>query len=163
MVSKATKHTNLNPLDDATKQLAGETLLNLVADASALYGHVKTAHWNLRGSNFLGIHRLLDEVAATLLKGIDEIAERARQLGLNVDGNVGAIAKKSKLQDFPTGVVDGETVVKELGGSLGSVIDSMHEAIERTDEAGDAVTADLLTRTSGLLEVQLWLLESHVL
>ncbi len=153
---------NLNPLEQPVKKNSGELLLNLVADASVLYGHVKTAHWNLRGKNFLGIHRLLDEVAASLLKGIDEIAERARQLGMSVDGNLGALAKKSTMKAFPTGILDSETVGQELGSSLATVIKSMHEGIEKSDEGGDAITADLLTRISGELEVQLWLLESHL-
>lgn len=160
MVKKQTP--NLNPLEAQAKKNSGELLLNLVADASVLHGHVKTAHWNLRGKNFLGIHRLLDEVAATLSKGIDEIAERARQLGLTVDGNLGALAKKSTLKAFPTGILDSETVCQELGTSISTVVKAMHEDIDKCDEGGDAITADLLTKVSGELEVQLWLLESHL-
>lgn len=159
---KKSESKSLNPLEISAKTASGELLLNLVADASVMYGHVKTAHWNLRGRNFLGIHRLLDEVAESVLKGIDEMAERARQLGLTVDGNLGALSKKSTLKAFPSGLVDSETVVKELGASMATCIQAMHDDIDKADEAGDAITADLLTKISGGLELQLWLLESHL-
>ncbi len=154
---------NYNPLPNPSKRHSGETLIGLVADSSGLYQQVKTAHWNLRDPNFIGIHRLLDEVAVTLLKGIDEMAERARQLGLVVDGNLKTLASMSRIGDFPAGLVSGSVVCTTLCGSLATVVDSLRTAIQSMDsEHKDPITVDLLTRISGELEVQLWLLESHL-
>ena len=69
---------NRNPLNPEVKQKVGDILLPLVYDATELKSHVKLAHWNLRDPDFISIHRLLDEVAATVEKGIDQVAERAR-------------------------------------------------------------------------------------
>lgn len=161
MVTKAQEST-VNPLPKKAKKTSSDMLLSVVADSSVLYGHVKTAHWNLKGPGFIGIHRLLDEVADALLKSIDETAERARQLGQTVDGNLTVLAKSSHLASFPSGIVDAETVCKELGTSMSYVIAQLRDSIEKADEAGDPITADLLTKMSGGLELQLWLLESHL-
>ena len=109
---------NFNPLPNSAKRNSGETLIGLIADASGLYHQVKTAHWNLRDPNFLTIHRLLDEVTATLLTGIDEMAERARQLGLVVDGNLKTVASMSRIGEFPTGVVSASQACTTLCASL---------------------------------------------
>lgn len=161
MVTKP-QDSSRNPLPAKAKKTSGELALGLTADLSVLYGHIKTAHWNLHGTNFLGLHRLLDEVAAFVIKSTDEAAERARQLGQTVDGNLSALAKASELSTFPGGIVDGKTVCEELGSSMAYVIDQLRSGIEKVDEAGDPITADLLTKISGGLELQLWLLESHL-
>jgi len=95
------------------------------------------------------------------LKGIDEAAERVRQLGQTVDGNLVALAKASELSTFPNGVLDGQAVCKELSGCMAYVIDQLRDGIEKSSEA-DPITADLLTKISGSLELHLWLLESHI-
>lgn len=154
---------NFNPLPNPAKRNSGETLIGLVADSIGLYHQVKTAHWNLRDPNFLTIHRLLDEAATTLLEGIDEMAERARQLGLIVDGNLKTVASMSRIGEFPTGIVSAPQACTVLCGSYATAVESLRHAIKNMDEEHpDPISADLLTRISGQLEVQLWLLESHL-
>jgi starvation-inducible DNA-binding protein len=154
---------NYNPLPNPSKRNSGETLIGLVADGSGLYHQVKTAHWNLRDPNFLTIHRLLDEVTATLLKGIDAMAERARQLGMIVDGNMTTVASMSRIGDFPVGIVSASQACTVLCQSISSVVESLRRAIESMDaDHPDPITADLLTKISGEIEVQLWFLESHI-
>lgn len=137
-------------------------LLPLLHNSIDLYIHAHLAHWNLRGENFIAIHRLLDEVSETVDKGTDELAERIRQLGSPVEASASLVACKSKLPAFPPGLVDSRTAVDALTTSIAKVVNDLHQAIDSADEAGDAVTADLLTQISGRLELQLWLLESHL-
>ena len=154
---------NFNPLSNPAKRNSGETLIGLVADMTGLYQQVKTAHWNLRCAGFIGLHRLLDEVAVELLTLIDETAERVRQLGLIVDGNIATLASQSRIGPFPTGLVSSPVACATLCTSLATVIESMRWAIQgASGEFYDPVTADLLTRHSGALEIQLWLIESNV-
>jgi starvation-inducible DNA-binding protein len=154
---------NFNSLPNPAKRNSGETLIGLVADLTGLYQQVKTAHWNLRGAGFIGLHRLLDEVAAELLTLIDETAERVRQLGLIIDGNLATLALQSKLGLFPTGLVNAPVACTTLCTSMATVIESMRWATQgASGEFFDPVTADLLTKHSGTLETQLWLIESNV-
>ena len=45
------------------KRIALNALLNLrLADAIDLQMQLKQAHWNVKGPNFIGLHKLFDEV-----------------------------------------------------------------------------------------------------
>jgi starvation-inducible DNA-binding protein len=153
---------NRNPLSQEIKHKVGDILLPLVYDATELKSHVKLAHWNLRDPDFIAIHRLLDDVAATVEKGIDEVAERARQLGKVMDVTPTKVGEMNNLKPFPKGLLNRASACDGLVKSLGSTVDGLHKAIDQCDEIGDAISADLLTRVSGELEVYLWLIESHL-
>ena len=153
---------NRNPLSREIKDKVGDILLPLVYDATELKSHVKLAHWNLRDPDFISIHRLLDEVAATVEKGIDEVAERARQLGKVMDVTPTKVGEMTSLKPFPRGLLNRASACNGLVNSLNAAVDSLHKAIEQCDEIGDAISADLLTKVSGELEVYLWLIESHL-
>ncbi len=150
-----------NPLEASAKKVSNPILLDLTRDTTVLYLHVKMAHWNLRDKNFLSLHELLDTVAANALVIIDEIAERARQLGEVLDSNASALVK-NKVGTFPTGILSSDEACKALSASFAAVVKEFHAAIDKTEEAGDAVTTDLLTQSSGVLEKDLWKVESHL-
>ena len=153
---------NRNPLNPEVKQKVGDILLPLIYDATELKSHVKLAHWNLRDPDFISIHRLLDEVAATVEKGIDQVAERARQLGKVMDVTPTKVGEMTNLKPFPKGLLNRATACDGLLKSLSGAIDSLHKAIDNCDEIGDPISADLLTKVSGELEIYLWLIESHM-
>ena len=54
-----------------------------LADTFDLMSQTKFAHWNVKGPNFIALHKLFDELAETLEGHVDEIAERATALGWN--------------------------------------------------------------------------------
>ncbi len=151
-----------NPLSDTIKSEVSAILLPIVYDATELKSHVKLAHWNLRDPDFISIHRLLDEVAATIEEGIDEVAERARQLGAVMDVTPAKVAKGTGLKAFPTGLLNRTTACNGLLTSLGAAVDGLHKGIDKCADVGDAISADLLTSVSAKLEVYLWLIESHM-
>ena len=153
---------NRNPLSEEVKTKISAVLLPIVYDATELKSHVKLAHWNLRDPDFISIHRLLDEVAATVEKGIDLVAERARQLGSILDVTPTLVGMHTALQPFPKGLLNRSIACDALMTSLAAAINGLHRAIEKCTKLGDAVSADLLTKISGELEVYLWLIESHI-
>ena len=78
-------------LDDSTSVKMVELLnsnLSLVIDLSLA---VKQAHWNLKGTGFIGVHELLDTTVAHLRDILDTIAERAVILGGLARGAAGAV------------------------------------------------------------------------
>ena len=151
-----------NPLNDKIKSEVAAILLPIVYDATELKSHVKLAHWNLRDPDFISIHRLLDEVAATIEEGIDEIAERARQLGAVMDVTLVKVGIETSLNSFPTGLLNRTDACNGLLTSLGAAVNGLHKGIDKCADSGDAISADLLTSVSAKLEVYLWLIESHL-
>ncbi|HNB04637.1 MAG TPA: ferritin-like domain-containing protein [Thauera aminoaromatica] len=69
------------PLPDRSRAESISTLQALLPLHLGLYLAAKQAHWAVRGSLFLQLHKLFDKVAKTAANGADTIAERIRQLG----------------------------------------------------------------------------------
>ncbi|MEI4486743.1 DNA starvation/stationary phase protection protein Dps [Frigidibacter sp. MR17.14] len=133
--------------------------LILVTDLSLI---VKQAHWTLRGTNFIGVHELLDGAVAHLRDILDEIAERSVILGGTPDGTSQSIVKETKLKAYPTDLVEVADHVRELSARYKVVSQSLRKAIETTEEAGDADTADLFTGASRTVDKDAWFIGSNV-
>jgi starvation-inducible DNA-binding protein len=70
--------------NDLSKQVRMEicTLLNQrLADVIDLQTQMKQAHWNVKGPNFIGLHKLFDDINEDVEEYVDLIAERIVQLG----------------------------------------------------------------------------------
>ena len=92
----------------ATKRTPLIALLNAhVATLLALYSQTKQAHWNVKGSDFIQLHELFDEIASDVLEHLDDTAERAVQLGGVALGTVKIAAREAKLPPYPLEAVDG--------------------------------------------------------
>ena len=88
-------------------------LLNqLLADASDLQTQAKAAHWNVKGPNFIALHKLFDGVHAAVAEYVDLIAERAVQLGGVAEGTARIVARRSDLEEYPIGIADGSRHVE---------------------------------------------------
>jgi starvation-inducible DNA-binding protein len=139
------------------------TLLNQrLADTFDLYTQVKQAHWNVKGMQFIQLHRFFDELAQTLNEFVDEIAERITALGGTALGTARITAAQSQLPEFPTEIVAGKQVVEVLTQRYGSYSSSTRDATDKAAEYGDPTTADLFTQISREIDKQLWMLEAHL-
>ena len=80
--SKTSTRTFKTSIDIKAKTRDGlVTLLNQqLADCFDLYSQTKQAHWNVKGTDFIALHELFDDLAAVVLPFADELAERATQL-----------------------------------------------------------------------------------
>ena len=68
--------------------LAGDVAPAGVADLLDLYSQTKHAHWNVKGQDFIALHKLFDEINEAVEDYVDDIAERAVQLGGVVPGTM---------------------------------------------------------------------------
>ena len=84
---------------ESRRQLIG--LLNdTLASALDLSLQAKHAHWNVRGPEFVSIHKLFDDVADRLRHSADVIAERATALGGTAEGTARLVGKNSHVTEY---------------------------------------------------------------
>src|SRR5208283_1359168 len=96
-----------NDLSEATRAKVIELLNARLADCKDLQTQVKQAHWNVKGPNFIALHELFDKINEDVDEYVDEIAERAVQLGGMAEGTARMVAKRSLLPEYPANVSEG--------------------------------------------------------
>lgn len=133
-----------------------------LADASDLKSQAKQAHWNVKGMNFIALHELFDQVSTEVETHIDDIAERITTLGGTAMGTIRVAAQNSSLSEYPLEITDGTAHVDALSTALADFGKQVRADIDRTDELGDADTADLFTGISRSIDKLLWFVEAHI-
>ncbi len=153
-----------NTLPPHIRKEAIAVLNRAVADLFDLFARIKQAHWNVRGTTFIGLHKLLDEFAERTLNHIDLAAERATALGGVVEGTLRDSAKYSRLgkKEEPKSVSGMSDWIHELADVHAVVGENIRKAVKKLTAAEDFGTADLLTDVLRTLDLQLWLLEAHI-
>jgi len=155
-------HPTKNDITAKIRKQVIEQLAPLLADAIALKLQTKQAHWNVKGENFISLHELFDKVASEVDEAADTIAERIVQLGGEASGTARAVAKASRLIEYPFTIADGQEHAFALSSAIAAFNSEGRDAIDKTASAGDAITADMLTGIVRGLDKQLWFVESHL-
>src|SRR6266481_5660357 len=138
-------------------------LLNArLTDAIDLQTQTKQAHWNLKGANFIALHELFDKINEDVENYVDDIAERAVQLGGVAEGTARMAAKRSSLPEYPANAVDGRSHVEALSSVLAAFGRAARKGIDQANEVSDLDTADLFTEVSRGLDKWLWFVEAHL-
>lgn len=115
-------------------------------------------HWNVHGPLFEPLHELLEVHYKALFEATDEIAERIRQLGCRAPANLSAT--------FPTGVQP-QDLERDARGMVEDLLDhherscrEMRQLGIAADDAGDLVTADMLSEFLAFHEKAAWMLRA---
>jgi starvation-inducible DNA-binding protein len=132
-----------------------------LADCIDLQTQCKQAHWNVKGSSFIGLHKLFDDVNTDVEEYVDLLAERVVQLGGVAEGTARCAAERSTLPEYPLDISSGPDHVDALSTALASFGRGCREGIEQLDEWGDADGADILTEISRGVDKWLWFVEAH--
>jgi len=151
-----------NELPEATRVKAVELLNARLADCIDLQTQAKHAHWNVKGPTFIALHELFDKISEGVEDYVDDIAERAVQLGGVAEGTARTVAKRSSLAEYPAKVVDGRSHVEALSSALAAFGTAARKAIDQANELGDLDTADLFTEVSRGIDKWLWFVEAHL-
>ncbi len=146
---------------DVRSQVA-EILNKTLAATLDLKTQAKQAHWNVKGMDFYQLHELFDEIAGELEEYVDMVAERVTALGGTAMGTARLAASESILSEYDLDAITGEEHVTALSERFATYAKHVREAIDKTDELGDADTADLYTEVSRTIDKRLWFLESHL-
>jgi len=156
----------MNPTRNNLPATAREQLIPLLnarlADAADLKSHLKQAHWNAKGAQFLQLHELFDAIAGRMDVQIDDVAERVVQLGGTALGTLRMAAAASTLPEYPAGLTDGLAHAAAIADRLALYGAAVRAAIDTAAALGDADTADMFTAFSREVDKDLWFVESHL-
>ncbi len=132
-----------------------------LADAVDLQMQMKQAHWNVKGPHFIGLHELFDQIDEAVESYVDLIAERIVQLGGIAEGTVRVAAERSRLEEYPLTIADGQAHVEAVSKALSTFGHEARKTIDQAEELEDADTADIFTEVSRGIDKWLWFVEAH--
>jgi len=150
-----------NDLSESVRIKSIKLLNERLADCIDLQTQTKQAHWNVKGPHFIGLHELFDQVHGAVAEYVDEIAERAVQLGGVAEGTARIVARESSLAEYPT-TADGRSHVEALSSVLAAFGKLARKSIDEANDLGDLDTADLFTEVSRGIDKWLWFVEAHL-
>lgn len=133
-----------------------------LADTFDLFSQLKQAHWNLKGAQFIALHKLYDDLAEESLEHGDMIAERATALGGVAHGTTRMAAANTRLPEFPDGPIDSLDSVAALVERFAAYAASTRKAIDAAEGAKDIGSSDLFTEIVRAADKNLWFLEAHL-
>lgn len=155
----------MNPnidISDKNRQAIADILNTLLADEYVLYTKTRNAHWNIEGSNFIGLHKFFESQYEALDEIVDSVAERVRKLGHYSLGSLKDFLKLTHLSEEGE-LNDEKDAIKALLQDHEAVIDSMRKNIAViNDKYKDAGTADFVTGLMEEHEGMAWMLRAHL-
>ena len=160
IMSKVLPFATRHDLSDATRTKVVASLNQTLAEIFDLQSQVKQAHWNVKGPSFFGLHKLFDEIAESLTKPIDTVAERILSLGGFAKGTVRMAASASALPDLPSEFRQ-EDIVGDLADRVALAAKLARKRIDTSEDAGDKVTSDLFIEVVACLDKALYFLEAY--
>ncbi|MFN3512170.1 MAG: Dps family protein [Phenylobacterium sp.] len=146
-------------LDAKAKKAAAEGLSKLLADTYAVYLKTHGYHWNVRGPNFAQLHGLFMTQYTEMWTAIDELAERIRALGELAPQGYGAFGNLSAIKDGDPNK-DADGMVRDLIDGHDALIATGYAVLGQAQEAGDEVTAGLVTDRLTVHEKHRWMLQA---
>jgi starvation-inducible DNA-binding protein len=155
-------YSTRNDIDSTTRMQIVAILNQNLADLFDLHSQTKFAHWNVKGPNFIALHKLFDELADQVEEHVDEVAERVTALGGVATGTARQSVAVSRVPEFPANTFKGQEVVATLADRFALVGKAVRAAIDESDKLGDKDTADLFTGISRDLDKALYFLEAHL-
>lgn len=156
MVRTEKPRTGIEPGD--AKTLA-EGLSRSLGATYVLYVKTQGFHWNVVGPLFYGLHKLTEEQYGDLAEATDALAERIRALGHPAPASFAEFLRLSPI-DEATDHKSAEDMVTELVADHETCARTLRELVAIADEAGDAVTSDLLADRIHGHEEAAWMLRS---
>jgi starvation-inducible DNA-binding protein len=153
--------TDIGVKDDARKKIV-ETLNMRLSDEYVLYTKTRKYHWNVIGPRFHQLHEFFKEQYEILDEMVDEIAERARQLGGKSLGTLDEFARNSSINEEPGQNPDAQTMISNLLNDHEKVIKTLRKNADEAEELEDMVTNDFFLEAAQKHEKMAWMLRAHL-
>ena len=143
------------------RKAVAEGLSKLLADSYAVYLKTHGYHWNVRGPNFSQLHSLFMAQYTEMWTAIDEVAERIRALGELAPQGYAAFGNLSAIKDGDPSK-NAEAMLKDLIDSHETLIATLYASLPAAQEAGDEVSASLISDRLTAHEKHVWMLRSSL-
>jgi starvation-inducible DNA-binding protein len=150
-----------NDLPEKVRTQMVELLNARLADAVDLRQQIKVAHWNVKGPDFIALHKLFDEIVEDVDEYVDLLAERAVQLGGVAEGTVRQSAERSGLDEYAA-AGGAEAHVPAVADALADFASTARKGIVAANGVDDQDTADIFTEISRGTDKWLWMVEAHL-
>ena len=161
-IMKQDVKTDIGVKDDARKKLV-ETLNMRLCDEYILYTKTRKYHWNVIGPRFHQLHEFFKEQYEILDEMVDEIAERARQLGGKSLGTLDEFARYSSINEDPPGQnPDAQTMISNLLKDHETIIKTVRKNADEAEELEDMATNDFFLQAVEKHEKMAWMLRAHL-
>jgi starvation-inducible DNA-binding protein len=129
-----------------------------VANAFVLYANYKHYHWQTFGPLFRDLHLMFDEFGKDVLDTIDEMAERIRMIGQDVENvQLKQMQEAANVHSAAAGQSMRE-MIEEADANLLVVIKDMRDAAKAAEESNDPGTVDLFSKVVQIHEKHEWFL-----
>jgi starvation-inducible DNA-binding protein len=161
-IMKADVKTNIGLPDEARKGVV-EILNGRLCDEYTLYTKTRKYHWNVVGPRFHDLHEFFEDQYEIIEEMIDEIAERARQLGGKSFGTMEEFVRHSSIKEDPGEYPDANRMISNLLKDHESIIQTLRKNAEECDEEyKDMGTNDFLLEGMQKHEKMAWMLRAHL-
>jgi starvation-inducible DNA-binding protein len=147
--------------DDARKKIV-ETLNMRLCDEYVLYTKTRKYHWNVIGPRFHQLHEFFKEQYEALDEMVDEIAERARQLGGKSLGTLDEFVRYSSINEDPGRNPDAQTMISNLLKDHETIIKTLRKNADEAEELEDMATNDFFLQAVENHEKMAWMLRAHL-
>ncbi|WP_158850062.1 Dps family protein [Algibacter sp. L1A34] len=131
----------------------------LLADYHVYYQKLRSNHWNVVGKNFFDLHEKFEQMYNDALIKIDEIAERILTLRYHPMSQLEDYLKSSSIKQNVTLKSD-EAMVEEILSDHKLLLEQMGKVMEKSNNASDEGTSDLIGAYIRELEKTSWMLEA---
>lgn len=133
------------------------TLKQLLADFQVYYTNLRGFHWNVKGHDFFVLHEKFEDLYNDTAEKVDELAERILMLGGVPESKFSEYLKRAKVQEL-SGVSCGSEAIAHVLDTYKYLMAEERKVLELAGEAGDDVTADLMTGYLKEQEKLVWML-----
>ena len=155
-------HTTKNSLPKKERVELIAILNSSLASTADLAMQLKQAHWNVKGPNFIAIHKLLDDIAEEVVEQVDIIAERVTSLGGTALGTLEQTVENTALRKYPIDIFEAKDHIAHLTHNMAILGELTRKHIDETDELNDMASNDIFIDLVRMLDKNLWFLEAHV-
>ena len=148
-------------ISQQNREMVAALLNRLLADEFVLYIKTLNYHWNVRDPYFSSMHQLFKDLYEKQLNFSDDVAERARALGVVALGTAQEFIKHSQLKEEAGKVPTTKEMLKNLLADHETIIRSLRIDAGKCLEHEDIGTNNFLIEMLNKHEKTAWMLRAN--
>ena len=131
-----------------------------VADLNILYVKLHNYHWNIKGMQFMPIHKITEEFYNYIAELYDTIAERILQLDDKPFSSIKDYLEHAQIQEESANDFSAEQVFSGIISDFSYLLGEYKEILNLAESENDVSTANLASDSIQWLEKALWMLKA---